>query len=293
MWFDNAKILYDACGRAWESICESACSRLLELVLEEVRPALQEYREHKRSTAQLDFDDLIYSACDLLRITRTFVKLSESAMRICSSTNSKTRIRCKPRSSGASAATHKKGHPPPKRTTHPEGTPTAPKRTPTGEAQKDTTGDNQAKNGTPTEAWPEFQIRPGAALPRWRPQAGHLQIPWCRCRSLSARKGRIARTRPRGLATHLHQLPFASRSSNTSISDLRSRSLKPMSSQDSRPSMPFVQHLTGGRVWHTCSAGKVRRGRHRPLGRCRARCRSGSRGRTLRSSHRQLCLPRC
>ena len=163
VWFDNAKILYDACGSAWESICESACSRLLELVLEEVRPALQEYREHKRSTAQLDFDDLIYSACDLLRnhedirqaLGKRYAHLlvdefqdtdplqTEIFWRLCGD--------------------------PPKRTptaekdTHPEGTPTAPKRTPTGEAQKGTpTGDNQAKNGTPTEAWPEFQIRPGA-----------------------------------------------------------------------------------------------------------------------------------
>ena len=143
LWFDSAKVLYDACESAWESICESACSRLLELVLEEVRPALQAYRDHKRSTAQLDFDDLIYSACDLLRnhedirqaLGKRYAHLlvdefqdtdplqTEIFWRLC-------------------------GDPP--------------KRTPT-EPQKGTpTGDTQAKDGTPTEAWAEFQVRPGA-----------------------------------------------------------------------------------------------------------------------------------
>ena len=149
-WFDSAKVLYNACGRAWEPICESACSRLLELVLEEVRPALEAYREHKRSTAQLDFDDLIYSACDLLRnhedvrqaLGKRYAHLlvdefqdtdplqTEIFWRLC-------------------------GDPP-------KGTPIedsqAQKGTPTG----DTQAKNGAKNGTHTEAWPEFQIRPGA-----------------------------------------------------------------------------------------------------------------------------------
>lgn len=66
-WCNSAKELYDACRETWQSVSASACSRLLGLVLEEVRPALESYRDHKRSTAQLDFDDLIASACDLLR----------------------------------------------------------------------------------------------------------------------------------------------------------------------------------------------------------------------------------
>ena len=45
----------------------TATSQVLAVVLEAVRPALDAYRDYKRSTAQLDFDDLIYSARELLR----------------------------------------------------------------------------------------------------------------------------------------------------------------------------------------------------------------------------------
>lgn len=67
LWFDRAKVHYDTCNEAWEQFRASACSRLLELMLEEVRPALKAFRDHKRATAQLDFDDLIFAACELLR----------------------------------------------------------------------------------------------------------------------------------------------------------------------------------------------------------------------------------
>ena len=66
-WSDTAKDLYDACCEAWTEVFRTATSQVLAGVLEAVRPALDAYRDYKRSTAQLDFDDLIYSARELLR----------------------------------------------------------------------------------------------------------------------------------------------------------------------------------------------------------------------------------
>ena len=66
-WSDTAKDLYDACCEAWTEVFRTATSQVLAVILEEVRPALDAYRDYKRSTAQLDFDDLIYSARELLR----------------------------------------------------------------------------------------------------------------------------------------------------------------------------------------------------------------------------------
>ena len=44
-----------------------AASQVLAALIEEARPILQRYRDHKRASAQLDFDDLIFAARDLLR----------------------------------------------------------------------------------------------------------------------------------------------------------------------------------------------------------------------------------
>lgn len=58
---------YTACCDAWASLLQTAASQILAALIEEARPILQRYRDHKRASAQLDFDDLIFAARDLLR----------------------------------------------------------------------------------------------------------------------------------------------------------------------------------------------------------------------------------
>lgn len=58
---------YTACCDAWVSLLQAAASQVLAALIEEARPILQRYRDHKRASAQLDFDDLIFAARDLLR----------------------------------------------------------------------------------------------------------------------------------------------------------------------------------------------------------------------------------
>ncbi|RWJ60444.1 MAG: ATP-dependent endonuclease [Mesorhizobium sp.] len=58
---------YTACCDAWVSLLQTAASQVLAALIEEARPILQRYRDHKRASAQLDFDDLIFAARDLLR----------------------------------------------------------------------------------------------------------------------------------------------------------------------------------------------------------------------------------
>jgi exodeoxyribonuclease-5 len=58
---------YAACRDAWGSLLQAASSRVLAALIEEARPILHRYRDHKRASAQLDFDDLIFAARDLLR----------------------------------------------------------------------------------------------------------------------------------------------------------------------------------------------------------------------------------
>ena len=64
---DSAGDHYRRCCEAWTSLRQSSASRVLADLLQIVRPVMDRFREHKRSTAQLDFDDLIFSARDLLR----------------------------------------------------------------------------------------------------------------------------------------------------------------------------------------------------------------------------------
>jgi len=52
---------------AWTSLLQAAASHVLAALIEEARPILQRYRDRKRTSAQLDFDDLIFAARDLLR----------------------------------------------------------------------------------------------------------------------------------------------------------------------------------------------------------------------------------
>ena len=58
---------YDACGNVWESLMSAVASQALAALIREAQPILARYRDYKRDTAQLDFDDLIFSARDLLR----------------------------------------------------------------------------------------------------------------------------------------------------------------------------------------------------------------------------------
>ena len=58
---------YARCCDAWLALQQSAASQVLAGLLQIVQPVMDRFREHKRSTAQLDFEDLIFSARDLLR----------------------------------------------------------------------------------------------------------------------------------------------------------------------------------------------------------------------------------
>ena len=64
---DAADAHYTACCDAWVSLVQVAAGHALTALIEEARPILQRYRDHKRASAQLDFDDLIFAARDLLR----------------------------------------------------------------------------------------------------------------------------------------------------------------------------------------------------------------------------------
>lgn len=64
---DAAEDFFDACCAAWTALLQSASGQVLAALIDEARPMLDRYREHKRASAQLDFDDLIYAARDLLR----------------------------------------------------------------------------------------------------------------------------------------------------------------------------------------------------------------------------------
>lgn len=64
---DAAKTHYTACCDAWVALAQAVAGHALAALIDEARPILQRYRDHKRASAQLDFDDLIFAARDLLR----------------------------------------------------------------------------------------------------------------------------------------------------------------------------------------------------------------------------------
>jgi exodeoxyribonuclease-5 len=64
---DAAEVHNTACCDAWVSLVQAAAGYTLAALIDEARPILQRYRDHKRASAQLDFDDLIFAARDLLR----------------------------------------------------------------------------------------------------------------------------------------------------------------------------------------------------------------------------------
>jgi len=64
---DAAEIHYTACCDAWNALVQAAAGHALSALIDEAHPILQRYRHHKRASAQLDFDDLIFAARALLR----------------------------------------------------------------------------------------------------------------------------------------------------------------------------------------------------------------------------------
>ncbi|RCK34597.1 ATP-dependent endonuclease [Thalassospira xiamenensis] len=64
---DAAETHYTACCDAWVALAQAVAGHALAALVDEARPILQRYRDHKRASAQLDFDDLVFAARDLLR----------------------------------------------------------------------------------------------------------------------------------------------------------------------------------------------------------------------------------
>jgi len=59
---DAADAHYTVCCNAWVALVQAAAGHALAALIDEARPILQRYRDHKRASAQLDFDDLIFAA---------------------------------------------------------------------------------------------------------------------------------------------------------------------------------------------------------------------------------------
>jgi exodeoxyribonuclease-5 len=57
---------YDACHEALVSVMEAVAGELLARIFEAMSGLIEEWRQYKRATALLDFDDLLYTARDLL-----------------------------------------------------------------------------------------------------------------------------------------------------------------------------------------------------------------------------------
>ena len=58
---------YVRCCEAWTTVQQTVASHVLGEFIPLVRPVMDRFRDHKRSAALLDFDDLIFAARDLLR----------------------------------------------------------------------------------------------------------------------------------------------------------------------------------------------------------------------------------
>ena len=64
---DTASAHYALCCGTWSTLQRAAATRVLAGLVPLVTPVMDQFREHKRAAALLDFDDLIFSARDLLR----------------------------------------------------------------------------------------------------------------------------------------------------------------------------------------------------------------------------------
>ena len=58
---------YARCCQMWQILLQNVASQVLVDLIAQVQPVLHRFRDYKRSTALLDFDDLIFAARDLLR----------------------------------------------------------------------------------------------------------------------------------------------------------------------------------------------------------------------------------
>ena len=58
---------YTGCCEAWTVLLQSDAARVLADLIQLVQPVMGRFRDYKRSAALLDFDDLIFTARDLLR----------------------------------------------------------------------------------------------------------------------------------------------------------------------------------------------------------------------------------
>jgi exodeoxyribonuclease-5 len=65
--FNQASTHYTACCDAWTALTAHATDHLLAALIAELDTLLRRYAQHKREAALLDFDDLIFSARNLLR----------------------------------------------------------------------------------------------------------------------------------------------------------------------------------------------------------------------------------
>ena len=64
---DTASAQYALCCRTWIAFKQAVATHVLAGLVPLVAPVMDLFREHKRAAALLDFDDLIFSARDLLR----------------------------------------------------------------------------------------------------------------------------------------------------------------------------------------------------------------------------------
>ena len=62
-----AEACFAACCNAWTTLSQAVAARILADLVSVVQPVMNRFRDYKRSTALLDFDDLIFAARDLLR----------------------------------------------------------------------------------------------------------------------------------------------------------------------------------------------------------------------------------
>jgi exodeoxyribonuclease-5 len=64
--FDACSVRYDACHETFAAFMEMIAGELLARITQTMQELLTDWRQYKRSAALLDFDDLLYSARDLL-----------------------------------------------------------------------------------------------------------------------------------------------------------------------------------------------------------------------------------
>jgi ATP-dependent helicase/nuclease subunit A len=65
--FDRANSAYEACHEAFAGLSAAAAGEILARLFASMDGLMEEWREYKRSSALLDFDDLLYTARDLLK----------------------------------------------------------------------------------------------------------------------------------------------------------------------------------------------------------------------------------